>query len=126
VPGGFLPPFYPPEFPPSDTPPCIDVDVDYWCTPAGLEADLYVEDVAGIGGDTLESESKTPGTLVSPFKQTQPAGIPYTIGITGHTPGDNVNVGLCFYKQSDADKGGYYPCCKVTVTLETPSVACAP
>jgi hypothetical protein len=128
VPGGFLPPFYPPEFPPDgEIPPCLDVeDVEYWCTPAGLEADLYLRDVAGIGGDSIKAESKTVGTLISPFKQTQPAGAPYTIGITGHTPGDNVNVGLCFYQQSEADKGGYYPCCKVTVTLETPSVACAP
>ncbi|HTV69704.1 MAG TPA: hypothetical protein VMF90_14315 [Rhizobiaceae bacterium] len=127
VPGGVLPPFYPPEFPPDgDIPPCIDVEVEFWCTPAGLEADLYLQDVAGIGGDSLKSESRTPGVLVSPFQQTQPLGTPYTIGITGHLPGEDVTVGLCFYKQSDADKGGYYPCCKMNVTLDTPGVACAP
>ncbi len=122
VPGGYLPPFYPPDFPP-----CLDVEaVEYWCTPAGLEADLYLRDVAGIGGDTIHAASKTPGTSVSPPLQTQPAGAPFTIGITGHFPGDTVNVGLCFYKKSDADAGGYYPCCKVTVPLETPVVACEP
>ena len=122
VPGGYLPPFYPPDFPP-----CLDVEaVEYWCTPAGLEADLYLRDVAGIGGDTIHAASKTPGTNVSPPLQTQPAGAPFTIGITGHFPGDTVNVGLCFYKKSDADAGGYYPCCKVTVPLETPVVACEP
>jgi len=122
VPGGFLPPV-----PPGDFPPCLDVqDVQYWCTPSGLEADLYLRDVTGIGGDSIKAESRTTGALVSPFQQTQPAGAPYTIGITGHLPGDTVNVGLCFYKQSDADKGGYYPCCKVTVPLETPAVACEP
>ncbi|CAG0968568.1 hypothetical protein RHIZO_01097 [Rhizobiaceae bacterium] len=128
VPGGYLPPFYPPDFPPpGDFPPCLDVEaVEYWCTPAGLEADLYLRDVAGIGGDTIKADSKTPGTSVSPLQQTQPAGAPFTIGITGHFPGDTVNVGLCFYKKSDADAGGYYPCCKVTVPLETPVVACEP
>jgi hypothetical protein len=128
VPGGFLPPFWPPEFPPpGNQPPCIDVEaVEYFCTPAGLEADLYLRDVAGIGGDSLKAQSLIPGIGVSPLQQTQPAGAPYTLGITGHLPGENVNVGLCFYKQSDADKGGYYPCCKVNVTLETPSLACEP
>lgn len=128
VPGGFLPPFYPPDFPPpGDFPPCLDVEaVEYWCTPAGLEADLYLRDVAGIGGDTIKAGSKTPGTSVTPLQQTQPAGAPFTIGITGHFPGDTVDVGLCFYKKSDADAGGYYPCCKVTVPLETPVVACEP
>jgi len=126
VPGGYLPPFYPPDFP-GDFPPCLDVEaVEYWCTPAGLEADLHLRDVAGIGGDTLDADSRTPGTNVSPPRQTQPAGAPFTIGITGHFPGDTVNVGLCFYKKSDADAGGYYPCCKVTVPLETPVVACEP
>jgi hypothetical protein len=128
VPGGFLPPFYPPDFPPpGDFPPCLDVEaVEYWCTPAGLEADLYLRDVAGIGGDTIKAGSRTPGANVSPLQQTQPAGAPFTIGITGHFPGDTVDVGLCFYKKSDADAGGYYPCCKVTVPLETPVVACEP
>lgn len=126
--GGYLPPFWPPEFPPeTDIPPCLDVeDVQYWCTPAGLEADLYTRDVAGIGGDSIKAESRTPGTLVSPFQQTQAPGAPFTIGITGHFPGEAVDVGLCFYRQSDADAGGYYPCCKVVVTLETPPVACEP
>ena len=70
----------------------------------------------GIGGDSLKAQSLVPGIGVSPLQQTQPAGAPYTLGITGHFPGENVDVGLCFYKQSDADKGGYYPCCKVNVT----------
>lgn len=126
--GGFLPPFWPPEFPPpGNEPPCIDVEaVEYFCTPAGLEADMYLRDVAGIGGDSLKAQSLVPGIGVSPQQQTQPAGAPYTLGIAGHLPGENVDVGLCFYKQSDADKGGYYPCCKVNVTLETPPLACEP
>jgi len=51
-------------------------------------------------------------------------GKPYTIGITGHYPGDRVDVGLCFYRKSDKDKGGYYPCCKMTLPLRTPAVSC--
>lgn len=126
--GGFLPPYWPPEFPPeTEIPPCLDVeDVAYWCTPAGLEADLYTRDVTGIGGDSIKASSRTPGTLITPDQQTKPAGTPFTIGINGHFPGDAVDVGLCFYRQSDADAGGYYPCCKVVVTLETPPVACEP
>lgn len=126
--GGYLPPFWPPEFPPeTELPPCLDVeDVQYWCTPGGLEADIYTRDVAGIGGDSIKADSRTPGTLVTPPQQTQAPGAPFTIGINGHFPGEAVNVGLCFYRQSDADAGGYYPCCKVVVTLETPPVACEP
>ena len=41
-------------------------------------------------------------------------------------PGERVDVGLCFYRQSDADAGGYYPCCKVVVPLDTPPVSCEP
>lgn len=128
IPGGYLPPYYPPEFPPDgDLPPCLDVeDVQYFCTPAGLEADLYLHDQAGIGGDTIMADSRTPGVGVTPPVQTQAPGLPYTIGITGHFPGDRVDVGLCFYKQSDADAGGYYPCCKVTLPLETPAISCEP
>jgi len=128
LPGGYLPPFYPPEFPPDgELPLCLDVeDVEYWCTPAGLEADLYLRDVAGLGGDSIKAESRSLGVGVTPFQQTVPPGAPYTIGITGHFPGDNVNVGLCFYEQADAAKGGYYPCCKMTLTLQTPALECAP
>ncbi len=127
-PGGFLPPFWPPEFPPpGNYPPCLGIDaVEYYCTPAGLEADVYVRDVAGIGGDSVKADSRTPGVHVSPLKQSVPAGAPFTFGMSGHFPGERVDVGLCFYRQSDADAGGYYPCCKVVVPLDTPPVACEP
>ncbi|MER9653443.1 hypothetical protein NKJ26_07995 [Mesorhizobium sp. M0152] len=131
IPGSYLPPFYPPDFPPpGNLPPCLDVeDVRYFCTPHGLEADLYLHDHAGFGGDSLkaqpsiETKSRTPGVgVTSPL--THAPGQPYTIGITGHYPGDRVDVGLCFYRKSDKDKGGYYPCCKMTLPLRTPAVSC--
>lgn len=127
VPGGYLPPFYPPDFPPpGNLPPCLDVeDVRYFCTPSGLEADLYLHDHAGFGGDSIKALSRTPGVgVTSPLSHAP--GAPYTIGITGHYPGDTVDVGLCFYRQSDSDKGGYYPCCKMTLRLRTPAVSCEP
>jgi hypothetical protein len=123
--GGYLPPFYPPGFPPpGGVPPCLDVeDVQYFCTPSGLEADLYLHDHAGFGGDSIKALSRTPGVgVTSPLSHAP--GAPYTIGITGHYPGDTVDVGLCFYRQSDRDKGGYFPCCKMTVPLRTPAVSC--
>ena len=127
-PGDYPDPFWPPDFPPpGNYPPCLDVEaVEYFCTPAGLEADLYVRDVAGIGGDSVKADSRTPGVSVTPLQQTQAPGAPFTIGMSGFFPGDTVDVGLCFYKQSDADAGGYYPCCKVVVPLETPLVSCEP
>lgn len=126
--GGFAPPFSPPELPPrADTPLCLDVeDVRYWCTPTGIEADIRVRDVAGIGGDSIKAQSRTPGTALTPAQQTKAPGAPFTLGISGHFPGAAVDVGLCFYRRSDADAGGYYPCCKVVVTLQTPLVACEP
>lgn len=128
MPGGFGPASYPSDFPPpGELPPCIEVeDVDYWCTPAGLQADLYLRDAAGIGGDTIRADAATPGVSISPLQQTRPAGQPFTLGITGYLPGNSVHVGLCFYRRSEADKSGYYPCCKVTVPLETPAIACEP
>ncbi|CDX26968.1 conserved hypothetical protein [Mesorhizobium sp. ORS 3324] len=123
--GGYLPPFYPPDFPPpGNLPPCLDVeDVQYFCTPRGLEADLYLHDHAGFGGDSIKALSKTPGVGVTSPMSHAP-GKPYRIGITGHNPGDTVNVGLCFYRKSDQDKGGYYLCCKMTLPLRTPAVGC--
>ncbi len=127
-PGDYPDPYWPPDFPPGgNLPPCLDVEaVEYFCTPAGLEADLYVRDVAGIGGDSIKAESRTPGVGVSPLKQTVVPGAPFTLGMSGHFPGDTVDVGLCFYKQSDAEAGGYFPCCKVVVPLDTPPVSCEP
>ncbi|UVK41399.1 hypothetical protein LHFGNBLO_000632 [Mesorhizobium sp. AR10] len=127
IPGGYLPPFYPPDFPPpGNLPPCLDVeDVQYFCTPSGLEADLYLHDHAGFGGDSIKASSRTPGVgVTSPMSHVP--GAPYTVNITGHYPGDTVDVGLCFYRQSDKDKGGYFPCCKMTVPLRTPAVSCEP
>ncbi|MEO5759494.1 MAG: hypothetical protein ABIQ51_21855, partial [Mesorhizobium sp.] len=123
IPGGYLPPFYPPDFPPpGNLPPCLDVeDVQYFCTPSGLEADLYLH--AGFGGDSIKAQSRTPGVGIT-TPQSHAPGKPYTIGITGHYPGDTVDVGLCFYRKSDKDKGGYYPCCKMTVPLRTPAISC--
>ncbi|MER8895104.1 hypothetical protein [Mesorhizobium sp. M0676] len=125
IPGGYLPPFYPPGFPPpGDLPPCIDVeDVQFYCTPRGLQADLYLHDHAGFGGDSIKVQSMTPGVGVT-SPQSHAPGKPYTVDITGHSPGDRVDVGLCFYRQSDKDKGGYYPCCKMTLPLRTPAVSC--
>ncbi|MBZ9855598.1 hypothetical protein LB566_17465 [Mesorhizobium sp. CA13] len=131
IPGGYLPPFYPPDFPPpGNLPPCLDVDdVRYFCTPRGLEADLYLHDHTGFGGDSIkaqpstETRSRTPGIgVTSPMSHAPDK--PYTIGITGHDPGDTVDVGLCFYRKSDKDKGGYYPCCKMTLPLRMPAVSC--
>ncbi|TPJ30935.1 hypothetical protein [Mesorhizobium sp. B2-7-2] len=123
--GGYLPPFYPPDFPPpGNLPPCIDIeDVHYYCTPRGLQAELYLHDHAGFGGDSIKAQSRTPGVGVTTPMSHVP-GKPYTIDITGHYPGDTVNVGLCFYRKSDQDKGGYYPCCKMTLPLRTPAVSC--
>jgi hypothetical protein len=62
-------------------------------TPAGLEADLYVRDVAGIGGDSVKADSRTPGVSVTPLQQTVPPGAPFTIGMSGFFPGETVDVG---------------------------------
>ncbi|TIX26619.1 MAG: hypothetical protein E5V37_25600, partial [Mesorhizobium sp.] len=125
IPGGYLPPFYPPDFPPpGNLPPCVDVeDVHYYCTPRGLRAELTLHDHAGFGGDSIKAQSRTPGVGVTTPMSHVP-GKPYTVDITGHDPGDTVNVGLCFYRKSDQDKGGSYPCCKMTLPLRTPAVDC--
>ncbi|WP_244602594.1 hypothetical protein [Mesorhizobium delmotii] len=123
--GGYLPPFYPRDFPrPGGVPPCLDLeDVRYFCAPSGLKAELYLRDPAGFGGDSIKAMSRTSGVGVT-SPQSHAPGAPYTIGITGHYPGDTVDVGLCFYRRSDRDKGGYFPCCKMTVPLRTPAVSC--
>jgi hypothetical protein len=123
--GGYLPPFYPPDFPPpGNLPPCVDVeDVHYYCTPRGLQADLYLHDHAGFGGDSIKAQSSTPGVGVTTPMSHVPGKL-YTVDITGHNPGDTVNVGLCFYRKTDQDKGGYYPCCKMTLPLRTPAISC--
>ena len=74
----------------------------------------------------VKADSRTPGVSVTPLQQTKAPGAPFTIGMSGFFPGETVDVGLCFYKQSDADAGGYYPCCKVVVPLDTPPVSCEP
>jgi hypothetical protein len=127
-PGDYPDPYWPPYYPPSDLPPCIDVkSVEYFCTPAGLEADIYVTDTTGLGGDSLKSDSMTPGVSVAPPMQSRPdAASPFTLGLSGHVPGDKVKLGLCFYKDADAKKGGYFPCCKVNVDIQTPLASCAP
>lgn len=122
--------YYPPELPPGtphgDLPPCIEVtDLQFFCTPGGLEADLYVDDIAGIGGDSVKANSLNPGVSVSPLMQTRAnPGLPFTFELFGHLPGDEVTVGLCFYKKADAEAGGYFPCCKVDVPLDTPDAMC--
>jgi prepilin-type processing-associated H-X9-DG protein len=127
-PGTYPDPYWPPYYPPTKEPPCIDIsDAQYFCTPAGLEVDLYVDDVTGLGGDSLKSDSLSPGISVSPPMQTRPnAAAPFTLGLSGTVPGDKVKLGLCFYKDADAGKGGYFPCCKVNVDIETPLASCAP
>jgi hypothetical protein len=102
----------------------VDVeDVHYYCTPRGLRAELTLHDHAGFGGDSIKAQSRTSGVGVTTPMSHVP-GKPYTVDITGHNPGDTVNVGLCFYRKSDQDKGGYYPCCKMTLPLRTPAVDC--
>lgn len=128
---GYYEPYYPdvpPGIPPEGQPPCVDViDLQFFCTPGGLEADLYLQDKTGYGFDSAKTNSKTPGTSVSPLMQTLPAaGAPYTLGIFGHYPGQRVDVGFCLYKDADAKAGGLFPCCKVTVPLDTPDISCEP
>lgn len=122
----YYPPEIPPGVPPGDYPPCLEVtDLRFYCVAGSWEADLYVTDTAGIGGDSVKANSLNPGVSVSPLMQTRPdAGAPFTFELFGHLPGSRVNVGLCFYKKADADAGGYFPCCKVTVSLDTPDLMC--
>jgi hypothetical protein len=126
-PGDYPDPYFPPYFPPGKNP-CIDIrSIEYFCTPAGLEADVYVTDTEGFGGDSLKTDSLTPGVSVTPPMQTVPnLSTPFTFGITGHLPGEKVRLGLCFYKDADAKKGGYFPCCKVNANIQTPAVSCEP
>lgn len=123
---GWYEPYYPPTIPPV-TSPCVELyDLAYYCTPGGLEADLYIKDKTGYGFDSLKASSGTPGTSVSPQMQTQPIGAPYTLGVAGNYPGETLNLNLCFYKAADAAKGGYFPCCVVTMPLPTPEATCGP
>ncbi|MEE9315080.1 MAG: hypothetical protein V3V02_10570, partial [Rhizobiaceae bacterium] len=101
-------------------------DIVYECAPDGsLIADLYLAGEGGVGSDSLKTTSRSPGINVSPTMQTQPvAGIPFTLNLDGTWPGDRVRLGLCLYKSSDARKGGYFPCCKVNITIKTPPTMC--
>lgn len=122
----YLPPEVPEGTPDGDLPPCVEVtDLQYFCTPGGLEADLYLDDVAGIGGDSVKADSLSPPITVAPKIQTRPDEFtPFTFGIGGWLPGDTANVRLCFFKKSDAEAGGYFPCCKVTVPFDLPDAMC--
>ncbi len=123
---GWYDPWYPPVVPPLQSP-CVELtDLAYYCTPAGLEADLTIGDRTGYGFDSVKANTSTPGTAISPLMQTVPPGAPYTIGVNGHVPGQTVDVNLCFYKDADAKAGGAFPCCKVTLPLPTPDVSCEP
>lgn len=123
---GWYEPYYPPTIPPVASP-CVELtDLAYYCTPGGLEADLYLNDKTGYGFDSLKATPGTAGTSVSPLMQTVPPGSPYTLGVTGHYPGETVDINMCFYKDSDAKKGGSFPCCVVTMPLPTPDVSCEP
>lgn len=123
---GWYDPYYPPSIPPVASP-CVELtDLAYFCAPGGLEADLTLKDKTGYGFDSLKSTPITPGVSVSPPMQTVPPGAPYTLGLSGHVPGQIVDLNLCFYKDADAKKGGYFPCCTVTLPLPTPDVSCEP
>lgn len=123
---GWYDPWYPPGIPPVATP-CVELtDLAYYCTPAGLEADVYLKDRTGYGFDSLKATPGTPGTSVTPLMQTVPPGAPFTLGIAGHYPGQTVDVNSCFYKGDDEKKGGAFPCCVVTLPLPTPDVSCEP
>ncbi len=130
-PGDYPLPGWPPGFPPppgGDIPPCIEIEAaEYFCTPSGLEADLYIRDRSGIGGDALAAKSLTPGVSVFPPKQTVPSlATPFTLGVNGNIPGETVELGLCFHREADAKAGGAFPCCKVTLPLKTPLASCEP
>lgn len=115
-----------PEFPDPKNP-CIEVeDIAYSCGPAGeLYTDLYLRDTAGYGGDSIKAKSLTPGVGVSPLMQTRPTpDSPFLLDLTGTLPGDTVGLGLCFYKDADAQAGGYFPCCKVDLPIKTPDFTC--
>lgn len=123
---GWYDPWYPPGIPPVSTP-CVELtDLAYYCTPTGLEADVHLSDRTGYGFDSLKATPGTPGTSVTPLMQTVPPGAPFTLGITGHYPGQTVDVNACLYKDADARKGGAFPCCVVTLPLPTPDVSCEP
>ena len=101
-------------------------DIYFECAPDGdLIADIYLRGSAGVGADTLKTDSRTPGISVSPARQSRPTGdSPFTLKLGGTLPGDRVRLGLCLFKGSDARKGGYFPCCKTTITVQTPNLMC--
>ena len=88
--------------------------------------DLHLSENAGIGADSLKSESFTPGISVSPKMQSVPLGNPYTLDVFGALPNENYDLGVCLYKQADADAGGEFPCCKAVLPLKAPPFVCGP
>lgn len=124
----------PEDYPGDDTPPggkgrCIEVKaIDYFCSPAGeLAMDLYLDETAGIGADSLKAKSFTPGIHVTPKLQTVPGPLaPYTLDVLNILPNENYDLGVCLYNKADADEGGEFPCCKAVLPLKAPPFACAP
>ena len=124
---GYPVPYPDPEGWPDPKSACVKIeDIAFECAPDGdVLADVYMRDTHGVGADTVKSDSGSPGISVSPERQTRPApGSPFTFKLGGTWPRDRVNIKLCFFKGSDAAEGGYFPCCKTTITVETPDLMC--
>ena len=123
--------YYP--YPEGEIPPlppgkqCIHIEaIDYWCGGGQLNMDLYLTENAGIGADSLKATVLNPGISVTPQMQTVPPVAPFTLGINGAFPGEPYDLGVCLYKQADADAGGEFPCCKAVLPLNAPDFVCGP
>jgi len=124
----------PEGYPGDDIPPggkgrCIEVKaIDYFCTGFGtLGVDLYLQENAGLGADSMKAKSFTPGIDVAPKLQSIPGPLsPYTLDVLGILPNENYDLGVCLYNKADADAGGEFPCCKAVLPLKAPPFACAP
>lgn len=88
--------------------------------------DLYLQENAGIGADSLKARSFTPGINVTPKMQTIAPFSPFDLDVNGVLPGENYDLGVCLYNKSDSEKGGEFPCCKAVLPLKAPNLICGP
>lgn len=101
--------------------------IDYYCGFGGqLRMDLYLQENAGIGADSLKAKSFTPGIHVTPKMQTIAPFSPFDLDVNGVLPGENYDLGVCLYNKADSEKGGEFPCCKAVLPLKAPNLICGP
>jgi len=112
--------------PPVSDDPCMEATGEAVCDPqaGGWVYKLTVQDLAGLGMDTITATSTTGGVTVINGPDITVVPAPGILVLSGASPGQTVSIDVCGFNNAARASAKPYDCCRTTLSVSVPAQSC--